>query len=195
MVAERFGLKREILNGLSHHRVDPTGLKIPDNKPAATRGQGAIVVGTLIPREAFTLWIDPKVFGIVGEWLFDRPDEILPEPIREWRSEALREAPAEEREKEILEAAEEFLVEQTVAVKQLECPRDDDEHSTKFFKSFVNELSLMTSLSHPNTIKFLAFVEDAMKGDAWIILSWQPNGNVRDFLKSGEWDIPERISL
>ncbi|KIO20167.1 hypothetical protein M407DRAFT_60603, partial [Tulasnella calospora MUT 4182] len=62
-------------------------------------------------------------------------------------------------------------------------------------QSFVNELSLMASLSHPNIIQFLGFVEDMDKADARIILPWEADGNVRDFLKSGEWDIPERVSL
>ncbi|KIO19343.1 hypothetical protein M407DRAFT_37718, partial [Tulasnella calospora MUT 4182] len=62
-------------------------------------------------------------------------------------------------------------------------------------KAFVNEVSLMAELSHPNIIEFVGFVEDIQKGDAWIILPWAANGNVREFLQSGEWDIPERISL
>lgn len=53
----------------------------------------------------------------------------------------------------------------------------------------------MATLSHPNIIALFGFVEDMQKGDAWIILPWEPNGNVREFLQSGEWDIPERISL
>ncbi|KIO23781.1 hypothetical protein M407DRAFT_77738, partial [Tulasnella calospora MUT 4182] len=61
--------------------------------------------------------------------------------------------------------------------------------------SFVNELSLMTSLSHPNIIQLVGFVEDVAMGDARIILPWEGNGNVREFLQSGEWDLPERISL
>ena len=53
----------------------------------------------------------------------------------------------------------------------------------------------MVSLSHPNIIKLVGFVEDMQKGDAWMILPWEGNGNVREFLQSGEWDIPERIFL
>lgn len=30
---------------------------------------------------------------------------------------------------------------------------------------------------------------------AWVILPWESNGNVREFLASGEWEIPERVSL
>ena len=53
----------------------------------------------------------------------------------------------------------------------------------------------MSTLSHPNIIALLGFVEDTEKRDAWIILPWEANGNVREFLQSGEWEIPERISL
>ena len=53
----------------------------------------------------------------------------------------------------------------------------------------------MARLSHPHIITLLGFVEDMQNGDAWIILPWEANGNVREFLQSGEWDIPERIFL
>lgn len=53
----------------------------------------------------------------------------------------------------------------------------------------------MTTLSHTNVIRLVGFVEDMQKGDAWIVLPWEGNGNVREFLQSDEWDIPERISL
>ncbi|KIO29698.1 hypothetical protein M407DRAFT_70087, partial [Tulasnella calospora MUT 4182] len=50
-------------------------------------------------------------------------------------------------------------------------------------------------LSHPNIIEVLGFVEDMEKKIVWIVVPWEANGNVREFLRSGEWDIPERISL
>lgn len=53
----------------------------------------------------------------------------------------------------------------------------------------------MSSLSHPNVIMLYGFVENMEKGDAWMILPWEENGNVREFLQSGDWDIPERMSL
>ncbi|KAG8925695.1 hypothetical protein FRC00_003745, partial [Tulasnella sp. 408] len=94
-----------------------------------------------------------------------------------------------------LGSSEERLPELKVAVKKLEWRHDEAEESAKFFKSFVNELSLMKDLSHPNIVKLVGFVEDMQKGEAWMILPWEGNGNVREFLLSGEWDIPERISL
>lgn len=53
----------------------------------------------------------------------------------------------------------------------------------------------MKSLAHPNIVKFVGFVEDEEKGDAWIVSPWESNGNIREFLGSGEWHIPERVSL
>ncbi|KIO20587.1 hypothetical protein M407DRAFT_81401 [Tulasnella calospora MUT 4182] len=50
-------------------------------------------------------------------------------------------------------------------------------------QSFVNELSIRTALSHPNIAQFIGFVEDAQKGDAWIVSPWEENGNVREFLQ------------
>ncbi|KIO27789.1 hypothetical protein M407DRAFT_22963 [Tulasnella calospora MUT 4182] len=85
--------------------------------------------------------------------------------------------------------------EQVVAVKQLEWDREDSDNSARFFRSFAKEIDLMASLSHPNIIKLIGFVENVYEGDARIILPWEGNGNVREFLQSGKWDIPERISL
>ncbi|KIO19450.1 hypothetical protein M407DRAFT_51863, partial [Tulasnella calospora MUT 4182] len=60
---------------------------------------------------------------------------------------------------------------------------------------FVHEVEMMAGLSHENIIRFVGFIEDFEQGTAWIILSWEPNGNVSEFLAAGKWEIPERISL
>ncbi|KAG8896026.1 hypothetical protein FRC01_012071, partial [Tulasnella sp. 417] len=80
---------------------------------------------------------------------------------------------------------------QTVAVKKLQFGYED----TEIFKAFVYELSLLATLSHPNVIELIGFVEDIEAYDARMILPWEANGNVREFLQSGEWDVPERVSL
>lgn len=53
----------------------------------------------------------------------------------------------------------------------------------------------MAGLSHENIVQLVGFVEDLKNGTAWIVLSWEPNGNVREFLAGGDWEIPERVSL
>ncbi|KAG9024814.1 hypothetical protein FS837_005183 [Tulasnella sp. UAMH 9824] len=83
--------------------------------------------------------------------------------------------------------------EQQVAVKKLRY--SDDINGRKFGKEFVHEVDIMTRLSHQNIVKLIGFVEDLQEGKAWIVLSWESNGNVREFLAKGEWEIPERISL
>ena len=53
----------------------------------------------------------------------------------------------------------------------------------------------MAGLSHENIVELVGFVEDLEDGKAWIVLSWEPNGNVSEFLATGRWEIPERVSL
>ncbi|KAG8910387.1 hypothetical protein FRC01_006364, partial [Tulasnella sp. 417] len=83
--------------------------------------------------------------------------------------------------------------EQQVAVKKLRYY--DDINGRKFGNEFVHELDMTARLSHKNLVQLIGFVEDLEAGKAWIVLSWEPNGNVREFLATGEWEIPERVSL
>ncbi|KAG9033924.1 hypothetical protein FS837_002315, partial [Tulasnella sp. UAMH 9824] len=83
--------------------------------------------------------------------------------------------------------------EQQVAVKKIR--HYDDISERKFVNEFVHEVDIMARLSHENIVRVIGFVEDLEEGKAWIILSWEPNGNVSEFLATGEWEIPERISL
>ncbi|KIO19309.1 hypothetical protein M407DRAFT_31026 [Tulasnella calospora MUT 4182] len=93
----------------------------------------------------------------------------------------------------ILEEGSSFESKRTVAVKKLHLGGSGDEE--KFLPGFVNELRVVDGLSHPNIIKILGFVEDIKKGIAWLVLPWEANGNVREFLLSGKWELPERVSL
>lgn len=81
----------------------------------------------------------------------------------------------------------------TVAVKKLHTSDGIDEE--KFLRGFVNELRVVEGLSHPHIVKIIGFVEDMEKRVAWLIIPWEANGNVREFLRSGRWELPERVSL
>ncbi|KIO26888.1 hypothetical protein M407DRAFT_23832 [Tulasnella calospora MUT 4182] len=83
--------------------------------------------------------------------------------------------------------------ERKVAVKKFHLDSDTDHE--KFLDDFGREITFMVATSHPNIIEFIGFVEEIENGDMWLVLPWEPNGNVREFLQSGEWSIPERISL
>ncbi|KIO18451.1 hypothetical protein M407DRAFT_83902, partial [Tulasnella calospora MUT 4182] len=60
---------------------------------------------------------------------------------------------------------------------------------------FANELHVLDGLDHPNIIKLVGFVEDMTRRMAWLVFPWEANGNVREFLLSGKWELPERVSL
>ncbi|KAG9019439.1 copper transport protein ctr1 [Tulasnella sp. 427] len=63
------------------------------------------------------------------------------------------------------------------------------------FNAFEQEVGILSRVSHPNIVKLLGFVENEATDVAWLVMSWEQNGNLREFLATGEWDIPERISL
>ncbi|KIO26972.1 hypothetical protein M407DRAFT_23798 [Tulasnella calospora MUT 4182] len=80
-----------------------------------------------------------------------------------------------------------------VAVKKMNYHKDMK--IPKFSNEFVHEIEILAGLVHENVVRLIGFVEQLEKGEAWIVLSWHPNGNVSEFLATGEWEIPERVSL
>ncbi|KIO26918.1 hypothetical protein M407DRAFT_23856 [Tulasnella calospora MUT 4182] len=50
-------------------------------------------------------------------------------------------------------------------------------------------------MSHENIITLEGFVEDLRNDRIWLIFPWEDNGNLKDFVASRNWEIPERISL
>lgn len=65
----------------------------------------------------------------------------------------------------------------------------------RLLNAFVNEVLILSELSHPNIIELVGFVEDEKKDIAWMVLPWEANGNIRDFVLSRELEIPHRLSL
>lgn len=54
---------------------------------------------------------------------------------------------------------------------------------------------MVDGLTHPNIVEIIGFVEDVKRRIAWLVFPWEANGNVREFVLSGKWEIPERVSL
>ncbi|KAG9024683.1 hypothetical protein FS837_005240 [Tulasnella sp. UAMH 9824] len=82
---------------------------------------------------------------------------------------------------------------QYVAVKKLNIGANISEE--RVLRSLARELGLLNKLSHENIVLLIGFVENISEGVAWMIFPWEANGNIREFLQSGDWEIPERISL
>ncbi|KIO16499.1 hypothetical protein M407DRAFT_33856 [Tulasnella calospora MUT 4182] len=76
-----------------------------------------------------------------------------------------------------------------VAVKEVSL------HSSSQSKSFAHEAKILSEISHPNVVKLIGFLEDEESKSASLIFAWEANGNVREFVASGKWEIPERVSL
>ncbi|KIO20487.1 hypothetical protein M407DRAFT_29894, partial [Tulasnella calospora MUT 4182] len=80
-----------------------------------------------------------------------------------------------------------------VAVKKLEIEKDTD--LERVLGLALRESEFLVQLSHPNIVKLEGFVEDLSAQKVWLVFPWEEYGNLRHFLASGEWEIPERISL
>ncbi|KIO33119.1 hypothetical protein M407DRAFT_17984 [Tulasnella calospora MUT 4182] len=80
-----------------------------------------------------------------------------------------------------------------VAVKKLKIPAD--ENLERLLGLTLREAGFLVELSHPHIVDLEGFVEDVSKGVIWLVFPWEANGNLRDFIASRDWEIPERISL
>ncbi|KAG8912886.1 hypothetical protein FRC01_004844 [Tulasnella sp. 417] len=82
----------------------------------------------------------------------------------------------------------------SIAVKKF---RFDDDPANKKVQAatFANELTLLSELCHENVIRWLGFIESPEERIAWIVLPWEANGNLREFVQLQDWAIPERLSL
>ncbi|KIO33041.1 hypothetical protein M407DRAFT_18189, partial [Tulasnella calospora MUT 4182] len=83
--------------------------------------------------------------------------------------------------------------EEYVAVKKLRF--DDDIDDDRTLAPLAHEINLLNDLSHENVVKILGFVEDIGQGVTWMVFAWERNGNLREFIRSAKWELPERVSL
>ncbi|KIO16491.1 hypothetical protein M407DRAFT_188298 [Tulasnella calospora MUT 4182] len=80
-----------------------------------------------------------------------------------------------------------------VAVKKLKIPAD--ENLERLLGLAFREAGFLVKLSHLNIVGLEGFVEDVSEGIIWLVFPWEANGNLRDFIASQDWEIPERIWL
>ncbi|KIO20722.1 hypothetical protein M407DRAFT_29661 [Tulasnella calospora MUT 4182] len=61
--------------------------------------------------------------------------------------------------------------------------------------SLAREVNLLNDLSHENVVEIVGFVNDVAQRIAWMVFAWERNGNLREFIRSAKWELPERVSL
>ncbi|KIO33585.1 hypothetical protein M407DRAFT_17548 [Tulasnella calospora MUT 4182] len=80
-----------------------------------------------------------------------------------------------------------------VAVKKVRFDEETDDD--RVLASFAHEVNLLNDLFHENVVEIIGFVEDTKEGIAWMLFAWEQNGNLREFVRSVDWELPERASL
>ncbi|KIO27213.1 hypothetical protein M407DRAFT_23520, partial [Tulasnella calospora MUT 4182] len=90
-------------------------------------------------------------------------------------------------------SASEPEITEYIAVKKLRF--DKEINQDRALGPFAHEVGLLSNLSHDNVVKILGFVEDVDSGVVWMVFCWENNGNLREFVRSESWELPERISL
>ncbi|KIO23537.1 hypothetical protein M407DRAFT_77925 [Tulasnella calospora MUT 4182] len=66
-------------------------------------------------------------------------------------------------------------------------------------QAFTKEMLVWSQLKahpgHPEIAEFLGFYADFKRGEAWLLSPWEPNGNISEFIRSHNLEIPEKLSL
>ncbi|KIO21535.1 hypothetical protein M407DRAFT_28867 [Tulasnella calospora MUT 4182] len=83
---------------------------------------------------------------------------------------------------------------QVVAVKQIKISAIDNVDELK--RAFTKEMLVWSGLeTHPGVAKFVGFCADFWHTEAWLISPWEPYGNVSEFIRGRELEVPEKLSL
>ncbi|KIO25934.1 hypothetical protein M407DRAFT_24784 [Tulasnella calospora MUT 4182] len=80
-----------------------------------------------------------------------------------------------------------------VAVKKLKIEKKDDRE--RVLKLALREAGFLTELDHGHIIELEGFAADLPNDQIWLIFLWHEHGNLKDFVASQDWEIPERICL
>ncbi|KIO25869.1 hypothetical protein M407DRAFT_75139, partial [Tulasnella calospora MUT 4182] len=59
----------------------------------------------------------------------------------------------------------------------------------------TKEMSVWSSLEAPGIAKFLGFYANFERSEAWLLSPWEPNGNIREFIRAHNLEVPWKLSL
>ncbi|KAG8915787.1 hypothetical protein FRC00_013986 [Tulasnella sp. 408] len=81
-----------------------------------------------------------------------------------------------------------------VAVKQTRITANA--YVTRVKRAFTREMLVWSNVGeHPGIATFLGFYADFNRSEAWLLSSWEANGNVSEFVKEHTLEVPEKLSL
>ncbi|KIO27683.1 hypothetical protein M407DRAFT_23112 [Tulasnella calospora MUT 4182] len=81
-----------------------------------------------------------------------------------------------------------------VALKQIKISAADNMLDLK--RAFTKEMLVWSQLkAHPGIAEFLGFYADFKRPEAWLLSPWEPNGNISEFVRSHNLEVPEKLSL
>lgn len=78
-----------------------------------------------------------------------------------------------------------------VAVKKMKISGE----LTRVLGLTLREAEFLVDLEHESIIELVGFVEDVSKDIIWLVFPWEDHGNLKGFIASANWEIPERIWL
>ncbi|KAG8999321.1 hypothetical protein FRB90_012094 [Tulasnella sp. 427] len=145
---------------------------------------------------------EPKILGLVDDKADaqDGEQDSTEGPLEERQKKNPSASPASGGKADVLQASYTQTVRTwrrndtiSVAVKKIRSSRCSDKK--KLTNEFVHEVEITAGLAHENVIQLIGFVEDLENDIAWMILPWESNGNLSEFLAKGRFEIPERVSL
>ncbi|KAG8917815.1 hypothetical protein FRC01_002196, partial [Tulasnella sp. 417] len=80
-----------------------------------------------------------------------------------------------------------------VAVKEIKLPGNDASDLKRYF---TREALVWSRIKgHPGILQFFGFCADFVRKEAWLVSSWEPYGNVREFIQGRDLEVPEKLSL
>ncbi|KIO17285.1 hypothetical protein M407DRAFT_33062 [Tulasnella calospora MUT 4182] len=92
-----------------------------------------------------------------------------------------------------LKSSDKNVMRKDVAVKKLKIENKDDRE--RVLKLALREAGFLTELNHGRIIKLEGFAVELANDRIWLIFLWHEHGNLKDFVASQDWEIPERICL
>ncbi|KIO22518.1 hypothetical protein M407DRAFT_245156 [Tulasnella calospora MUT 4182] len=63
-------------------------------------------------------------------------------------------------------------------------------------RAFTKEVLVWSQLkAHPGIAEFLGFYANFKRGEAWLLSPWEPSGNISEFVRTHDLEVPGKLSV